>query len=524
MPHSIQLAMIMVDWDLNNEKTTELLKRLSLLEHDAPELNSKLITQVKNYVLEGDKLRHLKKLVEDQEFKSLIDFARDTEWEGFGKEAMPVPVAIALLYAYYKTKKEEEALYLGEIISGEARLPDWVKDYGMLLMGYVLFEKKEYKKAADYFGNISRSKILSHDVDEYWAASHFSNGLLLLGVDQKEQAYDSFARAITKRGPAPENIKLVQLFFNLALKNIESKNGTRAINTFELLNKSLEGLETIEDAFIPVFISNIGGLLCKSLPGGNGEKLDEKDFSELIELLKHTPDSVPVGVKNEFERICRIMTICHTLKNKIRPRSGLKKFLEEHLEAIETKTGALNKEDPVVFVLRALIEIKFNNNVSRALKLFKSAKRLGCQSNKLDALFKIVLDNLKNASERKSAAIDLFDTYLKAGEIPLANKEKLMRDDDIGELYRLNRAYVPDEIVTEKKIKSGVEVVCERLNNLIKWINDNTEIQEDNEFEKLCSNLKKGVEEIEKSQKEIMGIEETILNRLAEKLRSEELN
>ncbi|MGD2088742.1 MAG: hypothetical protein PVH61_21365 [Candidatus Aminicenantes bacterium] len=394
VPHSIQLAMVLVDWDLNNQKTTELLNRLSLLEHHAPELSNKFITKVKNYILECDKLRHLKKLTEEQEFNNLIDFARSTEWEGFGKDAMPVPVVIALLYALYKSKKEVEAQHLGEIISGDDRLPDWVKDYGMLLMGYIFFEKREFQKASEFFGNISRSRILSHDVDKYWAAAHFSSGLQLLAVDQKEQAFDAFARAINKRGAVLENIKLIPLFFHLALKHIETGNGKRALMAFQLLKKSLEGpeLEKAEDVFIPVYIANTGELLCKSLIENN-EIPREKDFDALRKQLINSPGSVPGEVKHELDRTCRIMTICHVLKKQLQPWSKLKKFLEEHLDTLEIRTEVPRKNDYVVFVLRSLIELKFNNNVSEALKWFENAKQLGCNSKRLDKLFTDALSN-----------------------------------------------------------------------------------------------------------------------------------
>ena len=72
--------------------------------------------------------------------------------------------------------------------------------------------------------------------------------------------------------------------------------------------------------------------------------------------------------------------------------------------------------------------------------------RLGTQSEELLKLLNEQRDFQKQALKNKDAVLDLFDTYISAGEIPAEIKDELIRTDDVAELYRLNRNYAPADI------------------------------------------------------------------------------
>jgi len=222
MPDSIRLAMIMVDWSFGVHATDELLGRLRRLAEEAPHLNRGLIEKVRAYLEDGDKIRALTRHFAQQNYQDAIELAENTRWADFEPGAMPVPVAIALLFAYHREKRTEDVLRIGGLIGEDRQLQQWVRDDALLLLGYVRFHNEDYDAAAQAFEQISTAQLLGHDTDRYWAACHFSRGLQLLKVEQKDKAFAAFARSLGRRGRSDGGADLAPLFLHFGLKHLEN--------------------------------------------------------------------------------------------------------------------------------------------------------------------------------------------------------------------------------------------------------------------------------------------------------------
>lgn len=254
MPHPLQLGMILATWGANTSSAADLLHRLDVLAHDAPDLDPAFIASVRNHIQDGEKYRRLVAYLQQQQFDEVIALIDQTDWLGFEPGLMPIAVAITLLYAYYKTKQNDEAIKMGQRMAQATHLSQWVQDYGALILGYVLFDAEKYASvetnadeqaadaaalnAADVFAQISQAEILGHNTDKYWAAAHFNQGLQLLKVNQRVKAFDAFTRALGQRGGGGQ-AKLAPLFLHFGLQNLEQGNGNRAQHAFGLMRQSL---------------------------------------------------------------------------------------------------------------------------------------------------------------------------------------------------------------------------------------------------------------------------------------------
>ena len=81
-------------------------------------MSRSLLDRVREYLLDGDKVRRVIRLLREQKFHEIIELTDNATWMDVQRGAMPVPVAVARLYAYYKTKRNEEAQGFGNAILG----------------------------------------------------------------------------------------------------------------------------------------------------------------------------------------------------------------------------------------------------------------------------------------------------------------------------------------------------------------------------------------------------------------------
>src|SRR5256885_2123402 len=223
---------------------------------------------------------------------------------------MPIAVAVTLLYAYYKTKRNDKAVDMGYRMSYATRLSQWVQDYGALILGYILFDEEKYAPvdasaeqqlpgappplyAVDVFAKISQSEILGHNVDKYWAAAHFNQGLQLLAVDQRAKAFDAFARSLGQRASGAKNTNLAPLFLHFGLQNLESGNGNRARQSFVLMQQSFGAQADADEAqLLYTLLAEMGQLLCETLIGEE-EDLGGIAFLDLLWRIEDV-ETVPL--------------------------------------------------------------------------------------------------------------------------------------------------------------------------------------------------------------------------------------
>jgi tetratricopeptide (TPR) repeat protein len=335
----------------------------------------------------------------------------------------------------------EDAERLAEIISRDPHLAEWVKNYAYLIVGYVYYRKKDFEKSANHFEKITEQQILGHNTDKYWAASHFSRGLEFLHVDNKDDAFKSFRRSIGLRGATQENADLAPLFIHFGMKNIDAHNGSQALQAFTLLKESLTGVELNSATNKSLFAAEFGELLCQSLLDGPGDALpDGKDFTELLARTVNAQGGFTPTEQTILAFILHKMAICQVLRKQslVSPHLRLKPsklfaFLDEqtHLleelqkqpesdrELLATSSKSIAK-DPIILVLRALLELRWNErpDPKLALDLLTQAARLGLQSRSVLQLMTEIQKQRATAIEKKKAVLDLFDAYLIDGTLP----------------------------------------------------------------------------------------------------------
>jgi len=529
MPDSIKLGMVIADWDLGEATTSELLKTLSVLEHDAPELNKDMIAKVKNYILDGDKIKNLTQLLKEKDFDLAIEFIQATKWAGFEKGAMPVAVAVVLLFSYFKLRKTDHAINLGTNIGKSEGLSDWVKDYSNLLYGYVLYENAKFKESAEVFGKITRSAILEHNLDKYWAASHLSNGLQLLDVDKKEDAFEAFTQSLSVRGDA-DSIDLAPLFIHFGLKNIDMRQGSKALQAFELLSVSLKKGDSKDPLrFYYQLLSDLGKILVKSLleDDDTQEIVDENDCLRLIQQLESKSNLIDDAQSKTMERALRIMAICQLFRSQRRVISNQRKGFNQlakftknqisHLESEETKPEAM---DPVLLALKGIIEIKSGPtaDMTDAIEWITVAVRLGVRSPRLMRFLEQHRELQEKLAESRQGMLDFIDLYLSDSGIPIEMKSDFIRSDELEEVYRVTRKYMPEDIVPPS-VSTGSKIMIERLTNLVEQVKGSG--LKNKELKGLCQKILRKTKEIKTIEEELLTAENKILYHIAESMNTQ---
>lgn len=484
VPHPIQLGMIIVDWDTGQADTPELLKRLTLLEHDAPELGGTIIQKVRDHVQEGDRIRRFTQLVKKNAFEDIIEFVQKSPWADSG---IPIAVGIGLLYAYYKTEQMAEAERLASILNDNPHFPDWVRDYGSLIVGFIYHRKGDYPRAAEAFGKTQTSTVLGHNTDKYWAVSHFADGLQKLKVDQKEDAFKAFRLSLSQRGSEQSNANLAPLFVHFGLKNIEAGNGGQAQQAFALMKESLGGLSENESVVRSRIVADMGELLSHSLmelaatelPGGDS-------YLRMVAQLDKPKQKLPDADRRRLEGSLRRMAIAQELRRRCLQRSkntgSLAQYLEDQCKALQALERQLAehsegedkalKHDPVMLVVQAMIALRLKGapDLDAGLEHLTQAARLGLQSRQLADLIQRIAARKKESIDRQKAVLDLFDSYLLLGTVPPHAKEGLVRRDDLAELYRIGRNYTLRDLAVIQ-VQSGADILARRVAHLVcQWV------------------------------------------------------
>ena len=533
VPHPIQLGMIIVDWDTGQASTVELLKRLALLEHEAAELDPVLIQKTRGYIHEGDQVRHFTQLVKDNDFDGVIEFVERSPWSQGG---IPIAVGIALLYAYYKKERMDEAEHLASILSDDPHFPDWVRNHGNLIVGYIYHRKGDFPKSAEAFEKIQISTLLGHNADKYWAVAHFADGLQKLKVDQKEDAFKAFRLSLSQRGAAQSNANLAPLFVHFGLKNIEARNGNQAQQAFRLMNESLVGLEDSPSVVQSRIVAQMGELLSRSLTNLTAAELPGGDaYLQLVAQVSEVGETLPVTENRKLRAVFHRMAIAQELRrqclleNKQRKsKDALGKFLEEQsqaLKAIERKSAerpedadAALKHDPVWLVVQALIALRLKEvpDLDTGLDWLTQAARLGLQSRQLADLIQRIGVKKKETIDKQRAIVDLFDAYLLQGTVPPHLKDNLIRRDDLAEFYRASRNYTPRDLAVIE-VQSSVDILERRVGHLVcNWIDGAT--PSDETIKASVQQLKKHLEPDGTPVREV----EDLLNKIGNQLQQGE--
>lgn len=491
VPHPIQLGMIIADWDMGQTNSAELLKHLTLLEYEAPELDPAVIQKARDYIHEGDQVRHFTKLIKDNDFDGIIEFIGRSPWAQGG---IPVAVGIALLYAYYKKEHMEEAERLASVLSDDPKFPDWVRNYGYFIVGYVYHRKGDFPRAAETFGKIQQRTLLGHNTDRYWAVAHFADGLQKLKVDQKEDAFKAFRLSLSQRGAAQSNANLAPLFVHFGLKNIEARNGSQARQAFALMNDSLAGLEETPTVVQSRIVAQMGELVSRSLMDLTTAELPCGDtFLQLVAQLGKVEKALSSSENRRLQGALRRMAIAQELRcqcrldNRHRKRKDvLARFLEEQSQALETielqaaespeGQDITLKHDPVLLVIQAMIALRLNEtaDLESGLEWLTQAMRLGLQSRQLADLIQRIGAKKKDAIDKRKAVLDLFDAYLLQGTVPTHLRDDLVRRDDLAELYRASRNYTPRDLAVIE-VQSSSNIIERRVGHLVcNWIDGGT--------------------------------------------------
>lgn len=481
VPPAIQLGMVIVEWDARQTSTQTLLNRLATLEQEAPELTPQLIQKVRSYIKEADQIRHFTSLVRDNDFEAIIDFVARSEWSQSG---IPLAVAVALLYAYYKKEHMSEAKRFSELIADDTRLPEWVRNYGFFIKGYVFFREQDFPQAAAAFEQVKTGVLLGHDVDKYWAVAHFSHGLQLLQVDQKEEAFKAFRRSLSQRGISHVSNNLAPLFAYFGWKNILARNGTQALQAFTLMQESLTGLTDNETMLKERLAARIGDLLARSLMAQDARTIPGGEpYLDLLIPLDHA--NLDPHDKSQITATLHQMAVAQELRRQRlldtrqrRSKADLRAFLEQQVENLnrlgqedvanaEAGDRAI-KHDPTLLVLQALILLRLYDrpNHQGALERLTQVTRLGVYAPRLMELLATLQKERAQAAEQKGVLLDLFDVYLTQGAVPPELRNQIGRQDDLAELYRLGRSYMPVDL-SAAVVQSSIDILTRRVAHLI---------------------------------------------------------
>ncbi|MGC9356352.1 MAG: hypothetical protein ACP5GX_00710 [Anaerolineae bacterium] len=520
VPSAIRLAMVIVDWDTGTYTTEDLLRRLSILEHDAPDLNPEIIEQVREYIQDADRTRRFTELVQRKDYDAIIQFVEQSEWA----KGMTAPVAIALLHALYKKKRHEAARRFGSQITDRPIQAGWVRDYGYLILGYLLYDNEEYDEAAAAFEKIGVSELLGkHNTDQYWAASHFARGLQYLEGDKREEAFDSFRRSLSHMQAREENVSLARLFIYFGLQNLEGRKGNRARQAFTLLKESVEGLEPSPDVVKSSVLGEMGLLLCDGLLDGEGDGLPTgEDFVQLRERVSEREEFLPKEEQLLMKHALGRLAICQELRHERRTSSrrhrtkkDLRDYVSTQVEALEALPAFRGGHDPVILVVKGLIHtrLKDRRDVDQALEYLTEAARLGLSTPKFNALFHELTESRQRDLESRSIIIDLFDLYLLSGALPPALREHLRQTGEVVELYRARRGYMPEE-VARSYVKSPVAITEERIEHLKKVV-QSSPLAEDDTIKGLLDELEKKLQELQGAEEALMAREKDVITAVA---------
>lgn len=553
VPHDLQLGMLMATWGAGDASPADLLHRLGVLEQEAPELSRELFADLRGHIRDGERVLRLVEHLRHQQLDEATALIEQTQWFDYQPGMMPVPVAVTLLYSYYKTKRGEDAALMGYQISRASNLAPWVQDYGSLILGYVLFDSERFARveagpgeppaagedlyAAEVFAQATHAVILGHDLERYEAAAHFNKGLQLLKAEQREKAFNEFALAL-ERHDGGRGADLAPLFIHFALQSLENRDGSRARASFRLLSQSLEESAGNPQAALYKLLADMGAALCNALMTGGGEEVaGGEGFLRLLEPLADLSRPPAAGERQALrlrvlELNLHLMAICQELRKESargraseRQRAALYKFLGKEIESVERLRGEDTPHHPALLAVKGARELlrKGGGNAplpKEAVEWLEGATRLGASAPKLVKLLDEQQRLLKDSRKATTAALDLFDVYLANGSIPHEVRNGLARRDDLAELYRLNRSYTPRDIIADDTL-SGVHALKQRVEHLLKYVEgqggDDLQMKG---FRKEIEGLAQSVADAER---QVLSVEQKVMAYVADKLRAQSL-
>lgn len=527
VPRSVQLGMIVADWGAGAAAPAELMRRLELLEYEAADLPADVISRVRNYINDGERIREITRLLQEQKFDVVVDLIDRTAWSDMKAGEMPVAVAVAQLYAYFKTRNTDVAERFATDIIESKGLAEWVRDDGALLLGYVFFDKREYPNAVKAFQRTSQSTVLGHNVDRYCAAAQFNEGLQLLEVDNKDKAFGAFSRALSERGSTGNIANLAPLFLHFGLKSIESRNGTRARQAFALADESIGDPSASPRVARNKLLAELGTLLCQALMDEDVESLAGDKFLDLRKRAQKLPPIENVS-PTRLDRTLIILAICQELRRQLRlperQRMSPKKlagFVREQADALEALTPQAKEHDPLIWVIKGVVDLLLvsGGRTTATLDKLEGAFRLGLQSSRLAKLLEEQRDLLKQANAQTTKGLDLLDVYLASGEIPQDLADEMNRNDGLTELYRLERGYVPADIRTDEQ-ESSLAKLIDRLKALHDYAKSE-QLRSNRKLSQLGDQLGALIETITATEAKLSQVENQMMQEVAAILRTQ---
>jgi hypothetical protein len=531
IPSMVQLAMLVADWGADAATTEELMQRLDLLHYEAADLPADVVAKFRSYIADGEKIREITRLLREQRFDALIELIEKARWTDMQPGAMPVAVALTELYAFFKTKNTEETARFATDIANARNIAEWVRDDGALLLGYVSFGKREFPQASAAFEKISGDTLLGHNIDHYWAAAQFNEGLQLLEVDNKDKAFRAFDRSLRQRSGTAKISNLTPLFIHFGLKGLEAGAGSRARQAFELATYSVREAEPSAQVAFNELVAELGELLCRALTDEDVRSVPPGDeFLELLSVAELLPEQETV-VAAMLYRTLHILAICQELRRQWRLPAAkrmkppqLAKFLHEQIAALEKLVPQLKQHDPMVGVLKGVVDLLLigGSKTTTVLDELDGALRLGVQSQKLAELLSDQRELIKNALAKKTGGMNLLDAYLASGEVPSSLAEDLNNDDTLSELYRLDRGYVPADIRAEPK-QSDLETLLARFKALQIYA-ESEAVKSNPKFSKLGERLKEQIGEITTAKDQLLEVEKDMMQELAAFLRAQTID
>ncbi len=529
MPHAIQLGSILLDWDAGGQNTVDLLKRLANLEREAPELDPELIKRVKDYIVDGDQLREITRLLKERDYQGLLEHLGRVRWVGLPQGQMPVAVAIAQLLALYKTKHSQDAMGLGKNIVEADKLAPWVTDLAALLLGYVYCEQGDFQAAAEAFAKTQAQQVVGHDMDRYWAAANFSLGIRLLQAtdDRRAEAFDAFSQAVTARGGQFDASRLAPLFIHFAFKNLQARNGDRAQQAFFLLGQSLSNSPPGPQTALHLLLSQYGQLLCRAL---RDEDISDLGGERFLELEAETEGVEEASQRGKLLRMLRASCLCQELRWETRRRpdqrrapADLAQWLLDKGEQLAQAQASLRMAEPRLDMLMALVRLLMvpGADHERALEELGQALRAGVQSPRLSQLLRKYRENLETGRQKLRNFFDFFDVFLADHNLSQELRSALAGNGDLVEAYRAHSSFLPRELLAPGD-QGALLAYVRHLEQFKKFLSDK-EMPANGKLRDLAKRLEDGLARLKTLEKDLQQTEREALEEVSALMRKQTL-
>ncbi len=531
LPGDIRAAMLVVDAATGTATPSVLLQRLQLLRQEAEGVSREVFDSIERDLQDREQTQRVTRLLTEAKFPELLQLIEQTVWDRENPNSMPFPVVLAQLYGLFRTRQEEDVISLAGRLVDAARGVPWARDDSLLILGYMQFGQGQTAKATEAFEQVSVSQLHGHDLDRYWAAAQFSNGIALLAHDQHEKAFDAFQSSLAKRGTRADNHRLAPLFIHFGLKSLDTQQGRRARQAFSLMGQCLSENSTEPQDWLFRRLSAFSVLLCDALHEEDVRELGSKQFLSLQPPLDSAPETLSAVMRADLRRIQHIGALCQELRRQRRleskERLGHNKLLALVTQQVEALDGLSQPEqdasvfhpekDPVLLTVKGVAELLFGKDQTKALGLIEQAMQLGVRSTgRLAALLAKHRKLIEQSHRQANQALDLFHVYLQCGEIPAAAQQSLVRHDELSALFRLNRNYLPADLVMPE-VQSGVSVLCRRLTQTCDFLTSE-EAPPDPELQKLEPQLRSLIKQLEQTEAKALELEQSVLLNLATQL------